>query len=43
MDAQDTDYRTFMVELHWRLAAHGARTMLMGGLNPVLYLRARAC
>jgi hypothetical protein len=37
MDAQDRDYRTFIIELHRRLAEHGARAMLIGGLNPVLY------
>jgi hypothetical protein len=37
MDTQDEDYRTFIVELHRRLAAHGARAMFVGGLNPVLY------
>ncbi|ABA04355.1 conserved hypothetical protein [Nitrobacter winogradskyi Nb-255] len=37
MDAQSNDYRTFIVELHRRLAAHGARAMLAGGLNPALY------
>lgn len=37
MDAQDKDYRTFIVELHGRLAKHAARAMLVGGLNPVLY------
>ena len=37
MDAQDKDYCAFIVELHRRLAAHGARTMLVGGLNPVLH------
>ncbi|GEC14183.1 hypothetical protein J2S34_001320 [Nitrobacter winogradskyi] len=38
MDAQSNDYRTFIVELHRRLAEHGARAMLAGGLNPVLYI-----
>ncbi|EAQ36093.1 hypothetical protein NB311A_11647 [Nitrobacter sp. Nb-311A] len=37
MDAQDNDYRTFIVELHRRLAEHGARATLVGGLNPLLY------
>lgn len=37
MDAQDDDYRTFIVELHRRLAARGARATLAGGLKPVLY------
>lgn len=37
MDAQDEGYRTFIVELHRRLAEHGARAMLAGGLIPVLY------
>ena len=38
MDAQSNDYRTFIVELHRRLAGHGARAMLVGGLNPALYV-----
>ncbi|HRO00201.1 MAG TPA: hypothetical protein PLX43_01650 [Nitrobacter sp.] len=38
MDAQSNDYRTFIVELHRRLAGHGARAMLAGGLNPALYV-----
>lgn len=38
MDTQSNDYRTFIVELHRRLAGHGARAMLAGGLNPALYV-----
>jgi hypothetical protein len=37
MDAQDKDYRVFIVELHRRLALHGARASLAAGLNPALY------
>jgi hypothetical protein len=37
MDAQDKDYRAFILELHRRLAEHGARASLVGGLNPALY------
>jgi hypothetical protein len=37
MAAQDSDYRSFIVELHRRLAEHGARVCLVAGLNPALY------
>lgn len=37
MAAQDKDYRAFILELHRRLAEHGARASLVAGLNPVLY------
>ncbi|GAB1716699.1 MAG: hypothetical protein NTAFB05_17410 [Nitrobacter sp.] len=37
MDTQDKDYRVFIVELHRRLALHGARASLVGGLRPALY------
>jgi hypothetical protein len=37
MAPQDTGYRTFIVDLHRRLAQHGARTSLAGGLKPMLY------
>ena len=37
MVRQDPDYRAFIVELHRRVAAHGARPLLIGGLKPILY------
>ena len=37
MDTQVKDYRAFILELHRRLAEHGARVALVGGLNPALY------
>ncbi len=37
MATQDRDYRAFILELHRRLAEHGARASLVGGLKPVLY------
>jgi hypothetical protein len=37
MDRQDTDYRAFIVGLHRRLASHGGRASLVGGLRPALY------
>jgi hypothetical protein len=37
MAAQDDSYRSFIVELHRRLAEHGGRVSLVAGLNPVLY------
>jgi hypothetical protein len=37
MVRQDDGYRAFIVELHRRIAASGARPALVGGLKPVLY------
>ena len=37
MAPQDTGYRTFIVDLHRRLAERGAPTVLIGGLRPILY------
>jgi hypothetical protein len=38
MATQDKSYRTFILELHRRLAEHGARASLVGGLKSPLYL-----
>lgn len=37
MARQDDDYRTFIVELHRRLAQAGARVELVAGIHPVLF------
>jgi hypothetical protein len=37
MSAQNHDYRTFMVELHERMAQAGSKATLTGGLSPNLY------
>ena len=37
MAAQNRDYRTFMLELHERMAQAGSKAALTGGLNPNLY------
>ena len=37
MAPQDKDYRAFILELHRRLAGHGAGVSLVAGLNPALY------
>jgi hypothetical protein len=37
MAAQSQDYRSFMVELHERMARAGSKAILTGGLNPNLY------
>src|SRR5581483_3593981 len=37
MSAQNQDNRTFMVELHERMAQAGSRATLTGGLSPNLY------
>jgi hypothetical protein len=37
MAAQNHDYRTFMVELHERMAKAGSKAILTGGLSPNLY------
>jgi hypothetical protein len=42
MAAQDDSYRSFIVELHRRLAEHGGRVSLVAGLNPVLYFAGAA-
>jgi hypothetical protein len=40
MAPQDRDYRTFIIELHRRMAASGSRAELIGGLRPRIYLAA---
>ena len=42
MAPQDKDYRAFVLELHRRLAEHGARASLVGGLKPALYFAGTA-
>jgi hypothetical protein len=37
MAAQNHDYRTFMLELHERMAKAGSKAALSGGLSPNLY------
>jgi hypothetical protein len=37
MAAQSHDYRTFMLELHGRMARAGSKATLTGGLSPNLY------
>jgi hypothetical protein len=37
MTAQNHDYRSFMVELHERMARAGSKAILTGGLSPNLY------
>ena len=37
MTAQNRDYRSFMVELHERMARAGSKAILTGGLNSNLY------
>jgi hypothetical protein len=37
MAAQNHDYRTFMLELHERMAKAGSKAALTGGLSPNLY------
>lgn len=37
MAAQNHDYRTFMLELHERMAKTGSKAALSGGLSPNLY------
>jgi hypothetical protein len=37
MAAQNHDYRTFMLELHQRMAQAGSKAALTGGLSPNLY------
>jgi len=38
MARQDDDYRSFIVELHRRLAKENSRVSLTAGINPVLYM-----
>ena len=42
MAPQDQDYRTFMTELHARMAKAGSRAALIGGLRPRVYSAALA-
>lgn len=37
MSPQDNGYRTFIVELHRRLAATGSKAVLVVGINPAIY------
>jgi hypothetical protein len=37
MAAQNQDYRSFMIELHERMARAGSKAILTGGLGPNLY------
>jgi hypothetical protein len=37
MVAQDRDYRAFILDLHRRIAASGARVALIGGIGPVVH------
>ena len=43
MQAQDSEYRAFVTELHARMAKAGSRARLMGGLGPRVYAAAIFC
>ncbi len=43
MAPQDRDYRTFITELHRRMARAGSRAVLVGGLGPRVYAAAIIC
>lgn len=43
MAPQDQDYRTFMTQLHARMASAGSKALLVGGLGPRIYAAAIIC